>query len=127
MQRFTFTAAVAALLCVGASVAIHAETNPEIATPTSEIFVFHDGNTTITSSFAELGYAVVDGHAITEGDIVLGPVSSNGTLQRYNQRGLGQTRLFDRWNNGIIPYQFSTELSDTERELAGMSSLHCRW
>ena len=119
MQRYKFTAAIAATLCVGATAAIHAETTrPEVFSPSGVDQVFNDDYDSYSGSFPGLGYEVIEGHAVAEGDMVLGRVNANGALTGNFQRGLGQSRILDRWTNGIIPYQFSPEVSDNEKELA---------
>ena len=124
MQRYKITAAVAAILCVGATAAIHAETRQELFAPTGVSAVFNDDNEATTGNIAGFGYEIIQGHAVAEGDIVLGRVSSDGTVLGDNQRGLGQSRLLDRWTNGIVPYTFSDEISDTERQLALAAIAH---
>ena len=57
-------------------------------------------------------YEVIQGHAIAEGDMVMGRVDYTGkVLPRLRQRGLGLARAFDRWPNGIVPYELSDDLS----------------
>lgn len=124
MQRYKITAAVAAILCASVPVAVHAETNPEIFSPSGTSLVYNDGSNVITGSFSGLGYEVIQGHAVAEGDIVLGQVNGDGLVLRNGKRGLGQSRILDRWTNGIIPYQFSTQISTQERQLALAAVAH---
>jgi len=118
MQRYKISAAVAALLCAGVTATSFAENRPEIFAPSGPTDVYDDGNGPTTGSFAGIGYEVIQGHAVAEGDMVLGRVNANGVVLGDNQRGLGQSRLLDRWINGIIPYEFSADISTNERQLA---------
>ena len=59
-----------------------------------------------------LGYEVMQGYAVAEGDMVLGRVDAHGRLEApFRQRGLGQRSAFDRWPDGIVPYAFHPGLS----------------
>lgn len=54
-----------------------------------------------------LNYAVVNGQAVMEGDILLGPVNALGQLTNsLSGRGVGLSDKFSRWPNGIVPYTF---------------------
>ncbi|MEE9321009.1 MAG: M12 family metallopeptidase [Granulosicoccus sp.] len=74
----------------------------------------HEGETGKTGM---LTYQVRQGYAIAEGDMVLGRVNSDGRLETPPQkRGFGQSRAFDRWVDGIIPYRFAEDITDTQRQ-----------
>jgi astacin len=54
-----------------------------------------------------LNYAIVNGQAVMEGDILLGPVNALGQLANsLSGRGVGISDRFSRWPNGIVPYTF---------------------
>jgi len=66
-----------------------------------------------------LTYQVLYGYAIAEGDMVLGRVNPDGQLDASMQmRGFGQSRTFDRWVDGTIPYRFAENLTDRQRQTA---------
>ncbi len=71
----------------------------------------------------EVEYAIVDGMAVFEGDIILGPVEQ---IEQFTQqieaekrglktRGIGITGQRYRWPHGNIPYQIDSSLTSTER------------
>lgn len=50
-------------------------------------------------------YAIIQGLAIFEGDIMLGEVDSTGSIpSKIRARGLGRSDSFGRWPDGIVPY-----------------------
>jgi len=119
MQPKYLIAAIAATFCVGTTSVGHAESNAEVFSPGANAFAFNDGSgNSNTGSFAGMGYEVIEGHAVAEGDMVLGKVDGHGNVLTNGKRGLGQASFFDRWTNGIIPYQFSADISSAERALA---------
>jgi len=75
-----------------------------------------------------LGYEVMQGYAIAEGDMVLGRVDHRGLLEApFRPRGLGQRGKFDRWPDGIVPYAYHPSLSaiqqaNVEEALARLNS-----
>lgn len=74
----------------------------------------HEGEIGIAGS---LKYQVLRGYAVSEGDMVLGRVNPDGRLETAIQmRGLGQSRTFDRWVDGIIPYRFAENITDKQRQ-----------
>jgi len=125
MQRYKISAAVAALLCAGVTATSFAENRPEIFAPSGPTDVYDDGNGPTTGSFAGIGYEVIQGHAVAEGDMVLGRVNANGVVLGDNQRGLGQSRLLDRWINGIIPEKTATSYANAENYLMFEASNSC--
>ncbi|MFK8082963.1 MAG: M12 family metallopeptidase [Granulosicoccus sp.] len=51
-------------------------------------------------------YEIVQGHAVLEGDILLGMVNDNGDIQpRLSARGVGKSDAFSRWPDGLIIYE----------------------
>jgi len=78
----------------------------------------------VTGIFEGIEYVVIDGHAIAEADIVLGKVDSQGNVFNAAKRGIGQSNLRARWTNGIIPFQFSAEISSAERAVSMEAIAH---
>ena len=71
----------------------------------------NDFNASLPTSGSSLGfnYAIVQGVAVLEGDILLGNVDAEGNLQdRFQARGVGQKSFFSRWPDGKIIYQAPT-------------------
>ena len=62
-----------------------------------------------------LGYEVMQGYAVAEGDMVLGRVDARGRLEAFRQRGLAQRNRLDRWLDGVVPYTFHEKLTDVQR------------
>ncbi|MFK7995445.1 MAG: M12 family metallopeptidase [Granulosicoccus sp.] len=51
-------------------------------------------------------YEIIQGHAVLEGDILLGPVDENGQIPtRPRARGIGKSDSFGRWPDGIVVYE----------------------
>lgn len=124
MKSTNLQAAIAALICASLPLAASAQSGSEIFALDASEMIFSDGAAPQTGSLSKLGYEVIGGHAIAEGDIVLGRVNFAGQIRGSMHRGLGQARLLDRWTNGIIPYQYSNEISDAERDLAEQAIAH---
>ena len=82
--------------------------------------VFFDGGSgPLTGVFNGVTYEIVQGYAVAQGDMVLGKVLANGKLDVPIQtRGLGQNSVFDRWPDGIIPYQVTDSVSQLQRDRA---------
>ena len=86
-------------------------------------FMLDDFTSSLPATGASQGfkYQIVQGQAILEGDIVLGIVDSEGNLPKsLSARGVGQTRAFSRWPDGIVVYEAleesdSTVLSSTQQ------------
>ncbi len=123
MQRNSKSAAIAAILCVSISTVGNAE-NKEIFAPRAGSVLFNDAVDSNKSASTGSGYDIVHGHAVIEGDMVLGRVDSQGNLLGSYKRGLGQARTLDRWPNGIVPYQFSAGISANEQDLAEQAVDH---
>jgi len=126
MQQFRLCATVTAMLCLAPLAVSYAQSSNEVFAPNKPNFAFNDGKAPTTGSFAGLGYEVISGHAVAEGDMVLGPVDSRGNILGSSSRGLGLSRLLDRWDNGVIPYQYSDDISEQERSLAELAIEHWR-
>ncbi len=118
------TAAVTALLCIAPLAVSYAQSNTELFAPATANLAFNDGKGATTGILGGIGYEVIGGHAIAEGDMVLGRVDGRGNVLGNTNRGLGQSRLLDRWDNGIIAYQFSADITADERELAEQAVQH---
>jgi len=51
-------------------------------------------------------YQIIQGVAVLQGDIILGPVNARGKLiHSVQRRGVGRADTFGRWPDGIVPYQ----------------------
>jgi len=119
LNRYTMTAGLTALCSVALASAANANSEAELFAPLPADIIFADGANMPSEGEANgVSYAVVHGYAVAQGDMVLGKVNSYGNLIQADKRGLGQSTVFDRWTNGIIPYQFSAELSTSEIALA---------
>jgi hypothetical protein len=72
------------------------------------------GEATIQTIYGErdVTYAIIDGHAIFEGDIDLGPVDENGELVQMRNVVVDSSSLL--WS-GDIPFQIDEDLVDPER------------
>lgn len=69
-----------------------------------------------TGSSNGLEYAIVQGLAVLEGDILLGHVDGEGRLERsINTRGLARNDAFGRWPDGIVPYIAPDSNSPTQQ------------
>ena len=76
-----------------------------------------------------LSYEVTQGYAVAEGDMVLGRVDAWGRLEvPIQRRGLGQSSLFDRWPDGIVPYRLNPSLTAIQRRnvLAAIDKFNAR-
>ncbi len=124
MQNKITYAAIAAMLCACTPLVVHGQSNNEIFAPGAASLFFFDGADATTGSYSGIGYEVIKGYAVAEGDMVLGPVDRQGNVLDSAKRGLGQSRFLDRWTNGIIPYQFNTGISQEERDLAEQAIAH---
>lgn len=77
------------------------------------------GSVPITGVVNGIHYTVVQGFAVAQGDMVLGKVSPDGTFELPLQaRGIGQSGTFERWPDGIVPYQFGADVSQIQRDRA---------
>ncbi len=82
-------------------------------------------NGSITGVVRGIRYQLTDGYAVAQGDMVLGKVSADGNLQTpFQKRGLGLSENLDRWPDGIVPYQFSETITQTQREQATAAVAH---
>jgi len=74
-----------------------------------------------TFGYKALPYAVIDGLAIFEGDIVLGPVATlqaaanDSSGQQLPQYACGITGANVRWPNALIPYEVDSGLPNQQR------------
>ncbi len=76
-----------------------------------------DGESDIptTGTLNGIKYVVINGHAIAQGDMVLGKVFADGRL-KPTTRGLGQSSLVDRWPDGVVPYQFDEDITPLSKQ-----------
>ncbi len=85
-------------------------------TNTSPLLFNDPGTTPVVGRIQGFTYQVIQGHAIAEGDMVLGKVFADGNLELpISKRGLGQNQAIDRWVDGIVPYQFAENITDAQR------------
>jgi len=61
----------------------------------------------------EMHYKILDGMAITEGDIVLGPVKELKKKKKMSRSAIATND--SRWKNGEIPFVFSSSISSAQR------------
>ena len=62
-------------------------------------------------------YAIIQGQAIFEGDIILGQVDKTGSIpQKMRSRGLARSDAFGRWPDGIVPYLAPTVNSPIQQK-----------
>lgn len=86
---------------------------------------FDGGSETLTGVFNGIAYEIIQGYAVAQGDMVLGKVLPNGQIDLpVQQRGLGQSQLFERWPDGVISYQFRDEITQTQRDRAIQAIAH---
>ena len=87
--------------------------------------LFDGGSGPLTGVYNSIPYEIIQGFAVAQGDMVLGRVLPNGELERSRQtRGLGLSSAFDRWDEGIIAYQFSENVSQLQRDRAQQAIAH---
>jgi len=90
----------------------------------SDVF-FDGGSGTLTGEYNGIPYEIVQGYAVAQGDMVLGKLGANGKLDIPTQtRGIGQDSMFDRWPDGVIPYQFAEAVSQLQRDRAQQAIAH---
>ncbi len=112
-------------LCA-ASPSVLASTGEEQFALTGQPGIFFDGGSgSLTGMFNGIPYEIVQGYAVAQGDMVLGKVLPNGQVYvRPQLRGLGQNSVFDRWTDGVIPYQFADSVSQSQRDKAQQAIAH---
>lgn len=82
-------------------------------------------NLPATGSSAGFNYAIVQGLAIYEGDILLGAVDANGLLKnRFRARGVGKRDAFNRWPDGIVVYETPEDSSEIQQENIAKAMQH---
>ena len=132
-QRTGSTCHYANLATFALPVAIFVASAPALAYEGAEQFslvnqpaIFFDGGSgALTGEYNGISYEIIHGYAVAQGDMVLGKVLPNGKLDVPVQtRALGQSSLFDRWPDGIIPYQFTDDISESQREKALQAIAH---
>ena len=79
--------------------------------------VLFDGESDVptTGSLNGIKYVVINGHAVAQGDMVIGKVFADGRL-KPTTRGLGQSQLVDRWPDGVVPYQFDASITALSKQ-----------
>lgn len=90
--------------------------NPELFRADPNLLDDQLPNFPATGNSGGLNYAIIQGFAIFEGDIVLGEVDVNGNLPMVlSSRGLGRSDAFGRWPDGIVPYMIPEQSSDIQK------------
>lgn len=86
---------------------------------TSETFAHSPQGTIYTTTIlnegnqqVEVKYEVIDGFAVTDGDIILGKASTQDDTQPL---GLAHSALGKRWPNAVIPYAVSNALTSATK------------
>lgn len=78
-----------------------------------------------TGASSGFEYAIIQGLAILEGDILLGEVDSDGTLKnRFQARGVGIRNAFNRWPDGIVVYESPTSNTQLQRDNIAIAIEH---
>jgi len=135
--RYKYTKRMTVLLlavaaCAAGSVA-HAQEGEQFSLKKQPSMLFDGGSGggTLTGSVNGVQYEIVQGYAIAQGDMVLGRLFADGRLEIPAQasaltqsRGLGQSGALERWPDGIIPYQFSSDVSQIQRDRAQAAIAH---
>jgi astacin len=84
-----------------------------------------EGDNRITGSLNGIPYQIIQGFAVAQGDMVLGELSPNGRLEiPIQQRGLGVRTAFERWPDGIVPFEMAPDLTQTMRDNAYAAVAH---
>jgi len=125
MPRTQLPTLFAASMCMAAPMMGHADTSAESFSLSTDGQAIHSSNRmNAKGAFAGMEYEVINGYAVADADMVLGKVDARGALIERVNRGLGQSSLFDRWTNGVIPYQFGPHITETERAMANQAIDH---
>lgn len=78
-----------------------------------------------TGSAGGFNYAIIQGYAVMEGDILLGQVNVEGKIEsKLRPRGLGRSDAFGRWPDGIVPYLAPIGNSAVQRENIARAIAH---
>ncbi len=113
---------LSAIVASGTSLAAEGE---QFALKQQPAILFDGGSQTLTGSVNGVPYEIVQGYAVAQGDMVLGRLFADGRLEIPGQaRGLGQLGALERWPDGIIPFQFSAEVSQLQRDRALAAIAH---
>ncbi len=84
-----------------------------------------EGDNTITGNLNGIPYKIIQGFAIAQGDMVLGELSANGRLEiPIQQRGLGTRNAFERWPDGIVPFEMASDTTQIQRDNAYEAVAH---
>jgi hypothetical protein len=73
-----------------------------------------------------LTYYVIDGQAVFEGDIVLGPADQILHTPPSASEGLGIVGPHFRWPDGVLPYEIDPDLPDPQRVQDAIAHWHAR-
>lgn len=78
-----------------------------------------------TGSSGGYNYAIIQGYAVLEGDILLGHVDAKGKIaSKVQSRGLGRSDAFGRWPDGIVPYAAPIANSAVQRQNIALAIEH---
>ena len=124
-RKFKLAPVVIGMAMAIAAASAFASESEQFSLTTTPSLLFDGGSGTLTGVHNGLTYEIIQGYAVAQGDMVLGQVLGNGKLDVSAQtRGLGQASAFERWNDGIIPYQFSVGVSQIQRDRAQEAIAH---
>lgn len=110
---------------IGTAYNAHAAEGEQFALSTPPSVLFDGGSGSLSGVLNGIPYEIIHGYAIAQGDMVLGKISPNGRLEiPLQSRGLGQAGALERWPDGIVPYQFSSDASQIQRDRAQEAIAH---
>jgi len=114
-----FARLLLACVALGSVVPANAQEVEEFALTTKPGVLYDGGSGSLGGSLNGIPYQIIQGYAIAQGDMVLGKLSSSGRLEIPVQtRGLGQAGALERWPDGIVPFQFGSEVTQIQRDRA---------
>jgi astacin len=78
-----------------------------------------------TGSTGTFNYEIIQGIAVLEGDMLLGRVDQDGTLQKkIMHRGLGRSDTFGRWPDGVVPYAIPANSTNIQQDRIAEAIAH---
>lgn len=107
-----------------------AESSPEEGAPgNADVWIAEGGTAQFTTPEGEVTYDYedVNGLAVAEGDIILGPIEEfkEGGNDQIRSRGLIVTRQMGKdWPNGVIPYVIASDFLDRSLVVKAIEEYH---